>query len=643
MKRSIRNILLAAAAVSLAACTEITDFPDGSINFDEIFNSEKNTAGWLNTCYKPMTDATFGSAYGANLSFLDAATDNAHDVDDVEGGPMMQWNNGLATVSNNPLTGLDKWEAYYAGIANCNIFINNIDNAYILEEGNRQRYRAEAHGLRAFYYLQLAKIYGGVPLILDQKDDSPYDYSKIRPATFSEVARQILSDCQVVLDCDYVDWRSGTSDSDKNRINKAIASAIMSEVALYAASPLNNDGSLDWAEAAKICKDALEGCKANTYALFTTKPTSANNENLISHCAYDFYFQKVPDVSGSNEKETILAISKCNVWQYNTAPILSGHVRAGACPSQELIDCYETTDGKQPILGYSDAAHLEPIINPEATLYDEADPYANRDPRLKATVYYNGAPAHIIADRPEPMIYTGQGAKYNASANNKLYTRTGYYLHKYFNITSSTSGNIDGYHRVFRLAELYLNYAEAANEAAAGATAPKEAVDAVNEVRARVGMPKIPYSITKDEFRARVRNERRVELAFEDHRFFDVRRWKILDQTEVVTGMRPVGETVRQIAYNSNGDNKYDVDKDGNYIFKPENGDEPVIPVDPENPDGEVKKIDWREYRTWTGYERYSVGRHPATADKFLRLPVPVKEATALKAQTGLNFQNPGW
>ena len=175
MKHYIRTFLpFAALAVALASCTEINDYPDGSIKFEDIFQSEIQTAGWLNNCYLPMTSASFGSAYGANRSFLDAATDNAHDVDDVEGGPISQWNNGLATISNNPLTALDKWEKYYEGIANCNILIHNIDNAYILEEGNRLRYRAEAFGLRAYYYLQLAKIYGGVPLILDQKDDSEY-------------------------------------------------------------------------------------------------------------------------------------------------------------------------------------------------------------------------------------------------------------------------------------------------------------------------------------------------------------------------------------------------------------------------------------------------------------------------------------
>lgn len=622
MKHYIRHIIPAAAlAVAMASCTEITDYPDGSINFDEIFKSEIQTAGWLNNCYIPMSTMSCGSGFSLTKSFLDAATDNAHDVDDIEGGGMSQWNSGLATISNNPLSGLDKWEYYYEGIANCNILIHNIDNAYILEDGNRQRYRAEAYGLRAFYYLQLAKIYGGVPLILDQKDDSEYDYSKVRPATFSQVVRQIISDCQEVMNCDFVDWRSGSSDSDLKRINKAIASAIMSEAALYAASPLNNDGSLDWEEAAEICKTTLNDCVRNGYALFTSNPTSSGNDNLVSHCSYDFLFQKKPDVNGNNEKETILGITQCVVWQYNTAPLISGHSRAGSCPSQELVDSYETIDGKCPILGYSDADHLHPIINPEATLYDEANPYVNRDPRLKATIYYNGAHAHLLDNRPQPTIYTGEGSKYNASMTNILYTRTGYYLHKYFNITSTRASLMDGYYRVFRLAELYLNFAEAANEAAV-ANVPNEAVDAVNKVRARVGMPALPYGMSKDDFRTRVRNERRVELAFEDHRFFDIRRWKILETTQTVTGMRPVGETITKLAFNSNEDLDFDRDENGNFIIDLENG---------------------IEYRTCTGYQRYVVGRHTAVADKFLRLPVPGKEATALQLVTGQNFQNPGW
>ena len=94
----------------------------------------------------------------------------------------------------------------------------------------------------------------------------------------------------------------------------------------------------------------------------------------------------------------------------NITQLLSsqGIFAAGSCPSQELIDSYETIDGKLPILGYSDTDHLQPIINPEATLYDEADPYANRDPRLKSTVYYNGAHVHLLDNRPQPTIIQGK-------------------------------------------------------------------------------------------------------------------------------------------------------------------------------------------------------------------------------------------
>lgn len=628
MKRYITKLLAAAVfGVALVSCTDIVNYPDGSIAFSEVFQNEKLTAGWLNNCYKPMCTAQFGSAYGSNKSFLDAATDNAHDVDDVEGGPMHQWNMGLATISSNPLTALDKWYTYYEGIANCNIFINNIDNAFILEDGNRQRYRAEAYGLRAFYYLQLAKIYGGVPLILDQRDDSPYDYSKVKPATFSEVARQVMADCDTVMKCKYVEWRSGSGADDYRRINKAIAAAIKSEAALYAASPLNNDGTVTWEAAARICKEALDACTANGYELFTRKPTGSEGANLLSWSAYDYLFLRQPDVTGTSEKETILGISQCNVWQYNTAPIISGHVRAGSCPSQELVDCYETIDGVAPILGYADAEHLQPIINPEAKLYDEKNPYANRDPRLKSTIYYNGAQAHLQEDRPVPTIYISEGSKYKADMTSTLYTRTGYYLHKYFNITSSRTVLMDGYARVYRLAELYLNYAEAANEAADGKEAPAEAVAAINKIRARVGMPAITAGISIEDFRARVRNERRIELAFEDHRFFDVRRWKILDQTNVVTGIRPVNETVTKWLLTDNA--QFLLDEDGNRVA--------ATPED----EAAGKKI--FELRTPEEYKRVPVAKRTAGTEQFLRCPVPGKEATALKLATGLDFQNPGW
>lgn len=404
MKIIIRNLALTAlAAAALSACTEIKTYPDGRVDFEEIFSTNKLTAGYLNGCYNAFTNnLTNDVTYAGKYLFIDAATDNAHDVDDLNGGQFALWNSGAQTSYVYPISLLNAWSRHYEVINRLNIFINNIDDATVLSEFERTRWKGEAYGLRAYFYLRLAKLYGGVPIILDQVDYSPYDYSKVKPATFNEVVRQILSDCQQVLDNDQIDWKSGNSDKDFIRMNKAMASAFMSEAALYAASPLNADepNAMTWAEAAEICKKAMEDCGKNGYSLFTTVPSAAGNANMIACTAYDHMFMQQPTYNGSNDHECILGKDRVRVWDLNTAPIVSGHTSAGACPSQELVDCYETTDGKRPILGYADAEHLQPIINPDAKLYDEKDPYKNRDPRLKATIYYNGAHAHLRDDTP---------------------------------------------------------------------------------------------------------------------------------------------------------------------------------------------------------------------------------------------------
>lgn len=611
MKFNIKNIAIALTAIAATGCTDIDIQPDGRIDFEEIWQHDRMVAGYLNNCYYEMIGRGEGAIYGDGHSFLDSFTDNAQDVDDATGGKASLWNNGAVTPFNNPLTKLDMWQTYYSAIRRCNIFINRIDEpeTVVIIPSNRVRYKGEAHGLRAYYYLQLIKAYGGVPIILSQRDDKQIDYTQAQPATFNQVVRQILSDCREVLDNDQITYRSGTDDKDIRRVNKAFAYAIMSEAVLYATSPLNFDGTITKQEAAEITKEALDQCLANGYRLFTTKP-STNVDQMLARGAYDNMFLKSPDVTGATDPEAIYYNNQCNVWQYNTAPIIAGHIRAGSCPTQELVDAYETTDGK-PVLNldkpYLDEQHLQPNYNADNTLYDPKNPYANRDPRLQGTIYYNTAHAHILESVPVPTIYTGEGAKHEISATSLTQTRTGYYIHKYFNITSNRTTFADGYFRVFRLAELYLNYAEAACEAAEGGNIPTEAYNAVNAVRSRAGMPALPSGLTQEQFRARVRNERRVEFAFEDHRFFDVRRWKTLDQSKYVTGMRPI-EEIKEIE-----------ETDG---------------------EGNVTKT---EERIVKDYERFVVSTRKATSDKYLRIPVPGAEVQRLKQATGKDFQNDSW
>ena len=163
-------------------------------------------------------------------------------------------------------------------------------------------------------------------------------------------------------------------------------------------------------------------------------------------------------------------------------------------------------------------------------LYNQAKPYENRDPRLKASIYYDGSKLNLETGA---LLSTKTGGNCALDPSNARYTCTGYYTRKFSHYKSGRSGNLDGYFKEFRLAELYLNYAEAIYRylGAAGATDNEfrmSACAAINKVRQRsdVQMPDFPDNISNTEFWERYKKERMVELAFEQHRFWDVRRWK---------------------------------------------------------------------------------------------------------------------
>jgi hypothetical protein len=182
----------------------------------------------------------------------------------------------------------------------------------------------------------------------------------------------------------------------------------------------------------------------------------------------------------------------------------------------------------------------------------------------------------------------------SSSTSNIKNTRTGYYMRKFNSVESDISNPDDGYFKIFRLAELYLNFAEAAYKASGPDNSYNglSAVGALNKIRARVGMPELPQGMSNTDFEKRYRNERRIELAFEEHRFFDVRRWKILEQTDKgVSGMK--------------------ITKDANENLT---------------------------------YERISmmVARQTYT-NKYLMFPIPQDDVSKMLQYTGMNWQNPGW
>lgn len=582
-----KYIILLLAVTGLFSCQKQLDLPtDGRITMDEVFTDYDRVRGYLNSCYGYCP-----APYMDRASY----TDEAQDADDITpNSKYSNWYSGSVTAQSYAGISADEspWGSLYEGIRKCNYFLANIGaSKTIATDDEKTSWVAQVHVLRALYYLQLIKRYGGVPLF-DKPLPVDYDFSKDTKASFSAVVSFILKDCDTALMAPATrngfPW--GIYDNQYGIMSRAVAYAIRSEAVTYAASPLWSDGTYTWDNAKTITAEALSECLANDYRLFNETPDGGIAQN-----GYALYHFITSNDQRSRDKETILqAGATMQIWKYAGMPSTGGMEKAGPNPTQELVDRYEMANGEPPFLGYSDADRLQPIINPAAG-YDPKNPYAGRDPRFYASIYYNGALRYLDQPNGKKVETFVNGAE-GISLNNRKYTRTGYYLRKFNNYKSDQNNNADGAIRLFRLAELYLNFAEAAylsvgpDAAVTAGNFSMSARDAVNAVRNRAGMPAFPAGMNKDAFEKKYRNERSVELAFEEHRFFDVRRWKILDKTDkFVTGMR--------------------ITKSGSDLI----------------------------------YTRFKFTARGCSADRFLMYPIDQSEINKVFQLTGNNWQNPGW
>lgn len=601
MKKNIIICLMTVSLVGVNSCADLDLPSDGRLTLKEIFDSYHRTKNYYNSCkaYFPQVGFMYGGP-----TLLASFSDEAHDASDGISGAVNNWYNIRTSPTNNPVTGSYSWAHYFQGIRKCNSFLASIQDpnlaTAIIDEVEKNGWIGEIYTLRAYLYLQLIKRWGGVP-ILDIPYEVTHDFSKDRRATFEECVDFIIADCDAALAFPdtgqpNTGFRWYIADHETNVLTRAFAYAVKSQAALYAASPLwHTQGSkYTWARVTDITKEALDQCLTHGFELFNI--TAPNN---VAQNAYAHYFINDSDPSRSVDKETIYeSSSRTNVWANAGTPITNGSVKAGAGPSQEMIDAYcMHATGEMPILGYADSQHLQPIINP-ASGYDPSNPYEGRDPRFYASIYYNNSPRTLPNGTPV-QTFVGGNCGISSDITQTKYTRTGYYLRKFNDHRSNVNLNRDGKLKIFRLGELYLNFAEAASNAvgynvavegkASGAVA-LSARQAVNIVRARAEMPPIPTGLSNEEFQIRYRNERRVELAFEEHRFFDVRRWKILNETdEFVTGMSITKE-----------------------------GDKYV-------------------------YNRVKLQDRGTNTDKYLMFPIDFYEVTKMESLTGENWQNPGW
>lgn len=511
MKKYYILSLVLVAALGLSSCQDKLDLRDnGKIDMSQVFKDRNRTRGYLNSCYSYMIGVNFDAAAWSDDAQHSSAA-NAKTSYDI-------WYNSGVDASNFGSYNVDgsPWTSLFIGVRKTNVFLANIEGATgSTTAEDKANWTAQAHVLRAYYYLQLMKRYGQVPLITEDLGTT-HDYSSDKKASITEITRQILADCDAAISApDNEGFSYYMRTQQWGMMTKAIAQYIRCEAVMWAISPLLSDGGFSTSEAYDVANDALSKLTQNGYELWT--------EASDTYSAYANYFLYNPNDLRAKDKETILGGSQVAVWSNAGVPIVAGTTTAGPCPTQELVDAFEMANGMPAITGYSDANHLEPIVN-SASGYNESKPYVGRDPRFYDIVFYNGS------KRGANGINTATGGTCGINRTNVRFTHTGYYMRKYANNNSNRNSNQDGFIRTMRLAEVYYNFAEVA--LAAGKTA--EAATAVNTVRARSGMPAIA---TADFNEARYRNDRRVEFALEADRYHSLRRWKTLSSASVVSGM----------------------------------------------------------------------------------------------------------
>ncbi len=526
----IKNLLYAASALvlSLTSCSDKMNYDEYVINDDEYIKEMFGRVGGFMTAIYNDLDYDFGNYSGALLS---SATDES--VYSHPGNAIEDFYNG----SFGPTNDLNKnWTKAWDGISYCNLLLDKftglkfpdytLDTHYNEELRQYKNYEYEARWARAYFYFELVRDYRNVPLKIH---DMSADAANALPQVSSDsIFNFIDSECAAIKDSIIVDYSEVgyPTKSETGRANKLAVMALRARAALYHASPLFNttgDKSL-WEEALRRNQELI---------------TEARAEGKSLSSDYSAMFTSTSWNDANAQKEIIFGhrTAASNAFEKYNFPIGMENAGGGNCPTQNLVDAFEMKNGK--------------AIDEEGSGYDPQNPYANRDSRLELIVARNGEVW------PNDTLKTYDGG---ANAGTVTYgTPTGYYLKKYVNKSTiiKNTGASSFYHIwiTFRLAEFYLNYAEAAlNVTGDGYTRPSggtmTAADAINIVRKRAGQPDIETGLSFEEFKKKYENERFVELAFEGHRFYDLRRWE--EAPEHLTEIRGM-----QITRNGDGSYTY--------------------------------------------------------------------------------------
>ena len=521
-------ILLGTAVAILPACSK-TGFLDQtvttSLNETTTFTDSANAMAFLNNIYSAAGFASDPRRFngGSYAAGLEAACDEAE-------GPNASSSNGFiqfATGTVNPsVVPDDAWSIPYSNIRAVNQLLRNMYRVPFAASVKQQAI-AEARFLRAWYYTMLLEHYGGVPLI----GDTVYNANDKIDATrrsFGSCVNYILSECDAAADI----LPMVQTGAQWGRACKGACLALKARVLLFAASPLFNNGGMAHGTAGLDSIVAYPDSDPNRWQL----AADAARAVIATH-AFSLYVDST-SVSGepgygfqhlfierANNPEYIFAhMMGENKYLESLWDVPSRGGSGGAYAYQEMVDAFPMSNGL--------------AITDPASGYDPNNPYQDRDPRLGYTIIHDSTLRPVFgANQPSPvLVYLNTNVNPPVAASgDAVYkgTTTGLYIYKMMDpsLINNSLGTTTRCLPLMRYAEILLNFAEATNEASGPTTEVYQSIEAIRQ-RAGLRPYQLPTGMTQDQMRDVIHTERRLELAYEGFRFFDVRRWLIAEQTD---------------------------------------------------------------------------------------------------------------
>ncbi|MBW8684571.1 RagB/SusD family nutrient uptake outer membrane protein [Chitinophaga rhizophila] len=553
-------ILTAAVSLGISSCNKYLDqVPDDVLTVDDIFKSKDNTDYFLANVYFSLPNELQQRFTGnQNSGAWYAASDES------KYNWSFNYTNNMNTGAwaSTDGTAAVYWNNYYKAIRNASVLIQNIDNANPIEvnEGLKKQYKAEARALRAIFYFFLVRIYGPAIMLGENPIDinASVDELKLKRSHIDTCVNYIVTE----LDKAAADLDAKVPSEQYGRITSGVAKAYKVQALMLAASPLwngntdyadfkNTDGEMlvntsydpqKWVRAAAAAKEFLDIYVPSQYDLYTASGADAFT------AAYNACRQVV---TVEWNKEWIYGRANSGSYlRYDRTPFHAGSPAnqrgAGANgATQAMVDAYFTANGRSisdPASGYvasGFSSFRAPFDNAARNTYNQ---WVNREPRFYAGITYNNS-YWLFQEGSTPIItnmeFNGNSGRSQSTSD---VSPTGYIVRKDVFTNDNARGVV-----LLRLANIFLDYAEALNESAPGNA---DIMKYVNLIRNRAGIPQygtgegmIPEPTTQEAVREAIRAERRVELAFESSRYFDTRRWKIAKTTNngPVYGMNMMG------------------------------------------------------------------------------------------------------